>query len=121
VVWSLLFYPPKTVLFPDPFAWVGYGILGIGAGGVGAINPPIFYGIRDLFRSLKVPNHIKPAIGGLLMGLLAVAVPEIISTGYGWGQKAMTGGYICWFLFFLALAQILTMAFTSSSVCACGG
>ena len=115
VGWSPIFYFPQTVHFTDPIALVGYVILGVVAGVVGAIEPPIFYGIRDLFRSLKVPNHIKPAIGGLLMGLLAVAVPEIISTGYGWVQKAMTGGYIGWSLIFLALAKILAMSLTISS------
>ena len=115
VGWSPIFLFPQSVHFTQPIALVGYAILGIVAGIVGAIEPPIFYGIRDLFRSLKVPNHIKPAIGGLLMGLLAVAVPETISTGYGWVQKAMTGDYIGWSLIFLALAKILAMSLTISS------
>src|SRR5262249_7429405 len=54
-------------------------------------------------------------IGGLLMGLLALVVPETISTGYGWVQKAMTGDYIGWSLIFLALAKILAMSLTISS------
>jgi CIC family chloride channel protein len=115
VGWSPIFLFPQTVHFTQPIALVGYATLGIVAGVVGAIEPPIFYGIRDLFRSLKMPNHIKPAIGGLLMGLLAVAAPETISTGYGWVQKAMTGDYIGWSLIFLALAKILAMSLTISS------
>jgi len=115
VGWSPIFLFPQTVHFTQPIALVGYAILGIVAGIVGAIEPPIFYGIRDLFRGLKVPNHIKPAIGGLLMGLLALVVPETISTGYGWVQKAMTGDYIGWSLIFLALAKILAMSLTISS------
>lgn len=115
VGWSPIFLFPESVHFTRPIALVGYATLGIVAGVVGAIEPPIFYGIRDLFRSLKIPNHVKPAIGGLLMGLLAVFVPEIISTGYGWVQKAMTGDYIGWSLIFLALAKILAMSLTISS------
>ena len=115
VGWSPIFLFPQSVHFTQPIALVGYAVLGIVAGVVGAIEPPIFYGIRDLFRSLKIPNHVKPAIGGLLMGLLAVAVPETISTGYGWVQKAMTGDYIGWSLIFLALAKTLAMSLTISS------
>ncbi len=115
VGWSPIFLFPESVHFTRPIALAGYAALGIIAGVVGAIEPPIFYGIRDLFRSLKIPNHVKPAIGGLLMGLLAVFVPEIISTGYGWVQKAMTGGYIGWFLILFALAKILAMSLTISS------
>jgi len=115
VGWSPIFLFPETVHFTQPIALVGYAILGVVAGIVGAIEAPIFYGIRDLFRALKIPNHVKPAIGGLLMGLLALVVPETISTGYGWVQKAMTGDYIGWSLIFLALAKILAMSLTISS------
>ena len=115
VGWSPIFLFPQTVHFTQPIALIGYAILGVVAGIVGAIEAPIFYGIRDLFRALKIPNHVKPAIGGLLMGLLALGVPETISTGYGWVQKAMTGDYIGWSLIFLALAKILAMSLTISS------
>ena len=115
VGWSPIFLFPQSVHFTQPIALVGYATLGIVAGVVGAIEPPIFYGIRDLFRSVKIPNHVKPAIGGLLMGLLAVFVPEVISTGYGWVQKAMTGNYIGWSLILFALAKILAMSLTISS------
>ena len=33
---------------------------------------------------------IKPAIGGLLVGLLALVIPQILSSGYGWVQLAAT-------------------------------
>lgn len=115
VGWSPIFLFPQAVHFTQPIALVGYAVLGVVAGVVGAIEPPIFYGIRDLFRAVKIPNHIKPAIGGLLMGLLAVFVPETISTGYGWVQKAMTGDYIGWSLILLALAKIVAMSLTISS------
>ena len=62
-----------------------------------------------------MPNHIKPAIGGLLVGVLALWVPEILSTGYGWIQKAMTGNYIGGFLIWLALLKIIAMSLTISS------
>ena len=115
VGWSPIFLFPQTVHFTQPITLVGYVILGVVAGVIGAIEPPVFYGIRDLFRAIRIPNHIKPAIGGLLMGLLAVFVPETISTGYGWVQKAMTGDYIGWSLILLALAKIVAMSLTISS------
>lgn len=113
--WTPIFYFPQDIHFTRPIALGGYAFLGIVAGIIGAIEPPIFYGIRDLFKRLRIPNHIKPAIGGLLMGLLALVVPQTLSTGYGWVQKAMTGGYIGWSLIFLALAKILAMSLTISS------
>ena len=113
--WQPIFLFSATVHFTRPIALVGYTILGIIAGCVGAIEPTIFYGVRDFFKRLPIPNHVKPAIGGLLMGLLAVVFPQTLSTGYGWVQKAMTGGYIGWSLIFLALMKIVAMSLTISS------
>jgi CIC family chloride channel protein len=115
VGWSPVFHFSETLHFTQPLDLVGYTVLGIVAGVVGGIEPTIFYGIRDFFKGLKVPNHIKPAIGGLLMGLLALVVPQTISTGYGWVQQAITGGYAGWSLILLAFAKILAMSLTISS------
>ena len=115
VGWSPIFHFSETLHFTRPLDLVGYTMLGIVAGLVGAIEPTIFYGIRDFFKRLKVSNHIKPAIGGLLMGLLALAVPQTISSGYGWVQQAMTGDYVGWSLILLAFAKILAMSLTISS------
>ncbi len=75
----------------------------------------IFYRIRDRFRQLHVPNHIIPAIGGLLMGLLAMAFPQSTSTGYGWVQMTMTSGYVGHILIVLVFVKILAMSLTISS------
>lgn len=115
VGWEPVFFFPEGVYFTRPMALVGYAVLGIVAGLIGAIEPTIFYGIRDYFKKLRVPNQLKPAIGGLLMGLLAMVLPETLSTGYGWVQKAMTGDYIGWSLILLALAKIVAMSLTISS------
>jgi chloride channel protein, CIC family len=115
VGWSPIFLFPETVRFTRPIELVGYATLGVAAGIVGAIEPPVFYGIRDAFKSLRVPNHVKPAIGGLLLGLLALLFPEVLSTGYGWIQKAMTGNYVGGFLIYLVLIKILAMSLTISS------
>jgi CIC family chloride channel protein len=115
VGWQPLFLFPANVHFTRPIALIGYAALGVVAGIVGAIEPPVFYGIRDFFRSIKIPNHVKPAIGGLLLGLVALIVPEILATGYGWIQKTISGDYIGWYLILLAFAKILAMSFTISS------
>jgi len=115
VGWLPIFLFPESVHFTRPIELGGYAALGIAAGIVGAVEPPIFYGMRDAFKSLRVPNHVKPAIGGLLLGLLALVFPEVLSTGYGWIQKAMTGNYVGGFLIYLALIKIVAMSLTISS------
>ncbi len=76
----------------------------------------IFYGMRDrFFRRLPIPNHIKPAIGGLLLGLLALNLPEVMAGGYGWIQQAIDGELTFAFMATLVVAKILATSFTISS------
>ena len=113
--WVPLFALPSTLRFTDPIELVGFALLGILAGLVGAIEPSIFYGIRDLFQKLPVPRHVKPAIGGLLMGCLAIAFPPVLATGFGWVQMALTNNFIGHSLILLVFAKILAMSLTVSS------
>ena len=115
VGWSPLFLLPSNLAFTRPIELIGYAFLGVVAGIVGAVEPTIFYGIRDLFRQLRVPNHVKPAIGGLLMGLVAMVLPQTLATGYGWVQMTMTSGFVGHLLILLAFAKILAMSLTISS------
>ena len=115
VGWSPIFLLPSNLEFTRPLELLGYALLGVTAGIVGAIEPSIFYGIRDLFRKIRLPNHVKPAIGGLAMGLLGMAFPQSVSTGYGWVQMAMTSGYMGHILIALVFVKILAMSLTISS------
>jgi CIC family chloride channel protein len=113
--WTSLFALPSNLAFTAPAELLGFALLGVFAGIVGAIEPPIFYGIRDLFKRLPVPLHVRPAVGGLLMGLLAMAFPPVLSTGFGWVQMALTNNFIGHYLILLVFAKILAMSLTISS------
>jgi CIC family chloride channel protein len=52
----------------------------------------VFYGLRDkLFHPMPIPRHLKPAVGGLLLGLIALAYPQVMTGGYGWVQWGAIG------------------------------
>jgi CIC family chloride channel protein len=113
--WHTLFIIPSGLAFSRPVELLGYAGLGLAAGLVGALQPPVFYGVRDLFGRLRIPRHVKPAIGGFAMGLVAMAFPETLATGFGWVQMALTGGYAGYTLLLLVCAKILAMSFTIAS------
>ena len=115
VGWKPVFLLPADLAFTRPIELLGYAFLGIAAGIVGALEPSIFYGVRDLFKRLEVPNHVKPAIGGFLMGCVGMLFPQVVSTGYGWVQMAMTSGYVGHLLIVLVFVKILAMSLTISS------
>ncbi len=81
--------------------------------GIGYIK--IFIFIRDFFKNLKVPNTYKPAIGGFLVGIMALFFPHILGPGYGWIQEAInTNLTISVMIGFVAL-KIVATSFTIGS------
>ncbi len=83
---------------------------------VGFVYVWCFYGARDrLFRPLRIPNHLKPAIGGLLLGGVAVFLPQVMAGGYGWIQQAIDGRLALWLMAVLVVAKIAATSFTISS------
>jgi len=113
--WTPLFEVPGP--FPPATAPVlgGYVALGLAAGAFAAVMPSVFYGIRDRFRALPGPFLLKPALGGLLTGLLALAWPQVLGGGYGWIQEAMAGRLALGLLALLAVAKLAALSFSVAS------
>ncbi|WP_435011055.1 chloride channel protein [Tundrisphaera lichenicola] len=67
-------------------------VLAVVCAAVGWLYVRVFYGIRDkMFRPMPIPRHLKPAVGGFLVGLMALVFPELMAGGYGWVQWGAIG------------------------------
>jgi CIC family chloride channel protein len=93
-----LFISPKPIFLVPAMTFRGLGelpqfaALAVVCAGLGWLYVRVFYGIRDyVFHPLPIPRHLKPALGGLLLGLLALAFPELMTGGYGWVQWGAIG------------------------------
>lgn len=75
----------------------------------------VFYGMIDLFKKLKVPNHIKPAIGGLCTGIIGFFLPYTLAFGYGMTQQAIFTQVAVPTLLALAIGKIFTTSFSIGS------
>ncbi|HQU17201.1 MAG: hypothetical protein B7Z66_13930 [Chromatiales bacterium 21-64-14] len=115
--WTPLFMLPHGVTFGQPLDVGWFIVLAVVAGILGAILPTVFYFIRDAFHRLRVPNQVKPAIGGLALGLIGIFVPQLLSGGYGYTQFALQGGAAMslWLLFALSIGKVLALSLTISS------
>ncbi|MFZ0630923.1 MAG: chloride channel protein [Acidobacteriaceae bacterium] len=109
-----LFHLP-AIPTPGLSSYAVYAALGLAAGLVGTALPEVFYRVRDGFRLLPVPRWSKPAIGGLLLGLLALALPQVLGGGYGWIQLAIDGKLALHLLILLLFAKMAAFALTVSS------
>lgn len=115
VGWHPLFQVPTNIAPPGFLSYFWYVALGLVAGLVGVLLPEIFYRVRDMFKAIRIPSHIKPAIGSLGLGLLAMQLPQVLGGGYGWIQQAIDGQLALKIMVILILAKIIALALTISS------
>lgn len=94
---------------------VPFTVIGMVAA-VGAILfVKVFYGLRDLFKRIAVPMYIKPAIGGVLTGLVALALPEVFGEGSFHLQRLVNGNFSLLLLAAIFIAKMITTAFSIGS------
>ncbi len=113
--WSAIFRT-ANIRFAQPRELLAYLVLGMIVALVGVIYVRVFYGMRDhVFARMPIPEWTKPAVGGLLLAVLAVAVPQVLGGGYGWLQLTLDGQLPLKILLMLLPAKILATSFTISS------
>ena len=77
-----------------------YVIMGIALGGYGVVFTRILDYFEDLFDKIKMSPMLKPALGGLLLGCIALFYPQVLADGYetikldtlwsGWSRAAFS-------------------------------
>jgi CIC family chloride channel protein len=115
VGWQPLFQVPAH-LYTAGLADLGwYVALGVASGILASFLPEVFYRIRDAFAALPIPVWTKPGLGGLLLGIMALRLPEVLGGGYGWIQEAIDGRLALRLLLVLVVAKMLALSLTVSS------
>lgn len=110
------FLAPPSASFGGPLELPFYLVFALLCALVGFFYVRCFYGARDyLFRRLPLPNHLKPAIGGLVLGVIALGFPQVMAGGYGWIQQAFDGNLAWELMAVLVVAKILATSATISS------
>ncbi|KUK36191.1 MAG: chloride channel protein family [Clostridia bacterium] len=72
-----------------PITLLYYSLLGVLGGLIGILYVRTFYATRNYFRELNMPKWLKPAVGGLLAGIIGLFLPQVLGMGYGWLQLGM--------------------------------
>lgn len=100
--------------FSSPVELVLYAGLGLLATVVGVGFVRVLYAGEDLADRLwrGRPDWLRPAIGGVLLGLLLLAVPQMYGVGYPVLQSAVAGHYVVLALVGLLAAKILATSLT---------
>ncbi len=116
--WNPIFSTPSNLAFSSPPQLLYYVALGLLCGLVGVLYARGFYGLTHIFHRIPLPRWIKPGIGGLLVGLIGLVLPQALGMGYGWVQISMGSGLLAiplWVILLLPFAKIATTGLTVGS------
>jgi chloride channel protein, CIC family len=114
VGWDAVFEIPLKLSINAP-GYLEFALLGILGGVVATALPLLYHQTHHAFERLRVPLYAKPALGGLGVGLIALAYPQVLAGGYGWMQMAINGDLTLKLMLALVVAKMIAMSFTLGS------
>ncbi len=81
---------------------------------IGLTFSKVLYATEDLCDRVwkNRPEWARPAVGGVALGLLLLALPQMYGVGYPVLYKAVGGSYALWFLIILAAGKIIACSLT---------
>ncbi|HEY3871995.1 MAG TPA: chloride channel protein [Actinocrinis sp.] len=100
---------PAGISLHHPANYLLIAVLAVIAAFVGLGFKTVLYKIEDLGDSLwgDRPEWARPAVGGVLLGAILLAVPQLYGVGYPVMYKAIAGGYALWFLVLMVVGKML--------------
>ncbi len=106
---------PAGIVLHHPLNYLLIAVLAVLAALMGLAFKTVLYKTEDVCDRLwgSRPQWARPAVGGLLLGLLLLAVPQLYGVGYPVMYKTTAGDYALWFVLLLAFGKI---AATSLSI-----
>ena len=89
-------------------------VLGLAAAFIGVGFKSVLYAIEDVCDRVWKgrPEWCRPAVGGIVLGALLLALPQMYGVGYPVMDKAVAGNYVLWFLVLLMLAKMVAASLT---------
>jgi CIC family chloride channel protein len=88
-------------------AFVG---LGVASGIVAIVFMHSIFVAETAAKKLPVPGWTRPALGGFLLGLLAIPFPQVLGVGYGITEMALQIAYPFWLFIALCAAKLIATA-----------
>jgi len=106
--------PPYELISSWEFA--PYILLGILSGFVALAFMRLLFRVEDYFESQKrIPGWLRPAVGGLMLGVVGLALPQIYGDGYSAVDLVLHNGMAVWLVFLLLLAKLAGTSLTLGS------
>jgi CBS domain-containing protein len=117
----LLGFSGQSYVFTHPLNLLWFvliGVLGAGFGLLYAKAMKLAQRASSRLGNSRLASVVKPAIGGLMTGAVAIAIPGVLGSGDGWTQRALGADLLAlplWFVLLMPIAKIVATAFTVGS------
>ncbi|MBW2472972.1 MAG: chloride channel protein [Deltaproteobacteria bacterium] len=92
-----------------------YVLLGILIGVLATLFIDTHFRIKDRFTALKIPKLAKPALGGLLVGIIGFGFPQVFGNGYEFMESVLLGNQTWYLLAALVLIKAVATSITLGS------
>ncbi len=92
-----------------------YAVLGVICGLVAVLFTRVLGWSETIFDNMKIPDSLKPAIGGLLLGMIGVFYPQIFADGYTTIKVALYGRMAVGLLVILIFLKVTATSLTLGS------
>ncbi len=108
-------FPIPAFGIASPWEFSFYVVLGILAALAALAFIYVLYRCEDLFDSVKMPEYLKPALGGLAIGAIGLYNTDLFGVGYEGITKALSGEPVVGMLLLLCLLKLVATTFTLGS------
>ncbi|HIQ05792.1 MAG TPA: CBS domain-containing protein [Anaerolineae bacterium] len=105
--------PPYSLVSAWEFGL--YAILGVLAALTGVVFVRLLYHLEDLFDAWAFTEYLKPAAGGLLVGLVGFFFPQVFGVGYETIEMTLLGQVALGTAVLLLVAKVLATSLTLGS------
>ena len=109
---SFEFHPPAMA---SHYEFLFYAVVGLAAGVLAWLFVSVLYRSEDAFEKLPLPVWIKPALGGLGVGIIAIWFPHVFSSGYEAINLALSSQLTLTMLASLILIKVVATSITIAS------
>ncbi|MGB8961664.1 MAG: chloride channel protein [Pseudonocardiaceae bacterium] len=105
---------PSAIGMHHTYNYLLVAVLAVFAALIGLGFKNILYKIEDLCDQIwgDRTEWARPAVGGILLGLLLLAIPQLYGVGYPVMYQAFAGNYALWFLVILAVGKVIAASLT---------
>ena len=105
---------PHDLSVTNDVTYLLIGVLGVTAGLIGVAFQKTLYKGEDAADKIWAgrPEWLRPVAGGLLLGLVLLALPQMYGVGYPVMDRVFAGHYLLWFVVLLMVGKILAASLT---------